>query len=535
MKLGLYNMVAMPPKEVDGELVSPGLGKEYTREIAIVPASSPSLRCNSEGVITDAIFALSEPVVIDELLAAEGVDIMTNDDMVMNTIFPNTYLRIENGNEEGHENRWRLRFTNEPIPEPPAPPPEPAYEDLLFEAKEMKRSEIMINRDNSVQNGIWVETAFGLEHFSLNEKDQILLLGISSMVMQGVKAYPYHSVSAAATGTNICTIYSDEDIGKIAMQTFAHVTYHESYANMLMQWLNREEDLETVRTAIFYGAVLPEDLMSYLAMILSSSGIDPMLIPGYVPPVLPWEPGVFTVAPQAAAHVTYASEGHCEILVHGINVLPCILRPEDFGDVAIEDPECIELRVDVPVQPGDSYIIEEMNPLLGRYFADHPSVSQLETGEWVRTEDYVFAEDSEEPIITYPLLVGGKMLPEDEPFPEIHINIYRPGDEPGERFQIMTYTISSTVEFGDGTDIPDPDMPVFPAPPPEESELPAGGEEETMPSEGETTEEGETAPPAEEPETPAEELPEVPTEEPVEASEEEENAGDSENSDEEEE
>ena len=508
MKLGLYNMVAIPPEETkeDGSSIK----KEYTREISIVPASNPSLRCNPDGIIVDASFSLSEPVTDEELLASEGIDIMTNDGSIMNTITAQFYDRIET--EQMDDTRWFLRFTNEPIPVPPPPPPEPSYEEMLFEAKEMAREAITMNRDSSVQNGIWVETAFGLEHFSLNEKDQILLLGISSMVMQGVKAYPYHSVSGSATDTNICTIYSDEDIAKIAMSTFAHVTYHESYANMLMQWLNREEDLEVVRTQIHYGAALPDDLMSYLAMILSSSGIDPLLIPGYIPPVLPWEPGVFTTAPQASAHVTMASEGHCEILVRGINVLPCIKLPDVFGE--IEDPECIDLRVDVPVQRGETYIVEEINPLLGKYFATAENVAQMETGEWTKSGEYTFPADSEDPIITYPLLVGGKMTADSESFPEIFINIFVPSDdEPEHRKLIMSYTITSTVEFGDGTDVPDPNMPIFPVAPedapvePEEETEEDGETDEppvTPPEEDETQTETESEQPSEDESEPAE-------------------------------
>ena len=100
------------------------------------------------------------------------------------------------------------------------------------------------------------------------------------MVQQGIQQYPYHSFSSQTRSNNICTVYSDEDIKQIAIVAFGHITFHESYANMLLQWLNRETDREVVAT-IVYGATLPSDLMAYLAMILQSAGIDPSIIPGY--------------------------------------------------------------------------------------------------------------------------------------------------------------------------------------------------------------------------------------------------------------
>src|SRR5699024_9101127 len=114
--------------------------------------------------------------------------------------------------------------------------------------------------------------SYGVEHFTLSEKDKTLLLGIYGIVNSGqITSWPYHSINLESRSTNICTIYTQEDITKIAVAVFGFITYHETYANMLLQWLNRETDVDTVYT-IKYGAALPEDLNSYMNMLLTSSG-----------------------------------------------------------------------------------------------------------------------------------------------------------------------------------------------------------------------------------------------------------------------
>jgi hypothetical protein len=225
-----------------------------------------------------ASFALEGNLVLEEGKTLTGViDFMADDDMPLNSFTVEDFLRYELSN---FDDRCNLLLTQEPIPEPAPEPDPPTEEELLASAKSGRQDQIYSEMNNAILAGIDVETSYGQEHFSLNESDRVLLMGIYSMMQQGITAYPYHSISAESNSNNICTVYSDEDFGKIATAAFGFITFHESYANMLVQWLDRETDYNEVYK-IQYGATLPDDLMDYLVMILASAGIGPEMIPGY--------------------------------------------------------------------------------------------------------------------------------------------------------------------------------------------------------------------------------------------------------------
>lgn len=184
------------------------------------------------------------------------------------------------------EDSYRLMLTTDPIPEPvepPPPPPPPTEEEILAMAKSGRDSMIRRKMNECIALGIDVETEFGVEHFSLNDEDKIMLLGIYAMVQGGATSFPYHSVGTA-TANNWCTVYSDDDIAKIATGAFAFITFHESYTNIMSQWLEAETDPEVVRT-IEYGVDLPEEYQSYLMMIMMAAmgDNDPSLLPKNMP------------------------------------------------------------------------------------------------------------------------------------------------------------------------------------------------------------------------------------------------------------
>lgn len=241
--------------------------------------SNPSMRFVNNGMQCHAAsFTLEGNLTLEEGQELTGIiDLKSDDNMDMNTFKVADFLRYELNN---YDEKCSLLLTNDPVPVPPPEPEPPTEEELLAQAKSGCAEQIYAARDAAIFNGVDVETSYGLEHFTLEEKDKTLLLGIYAMVMQGMTSYPYHSFSPTNGSTNICTVYSDEDIGKIAVAAFSHITYHESYANMLIQWLDRETDVNTVYT-IEYGAVLPKDLIDYFAMILTSAGIPASMIPGY--------------------------------------------------------------------------------------------------------------------------------------------------------------------------------------------------------------------------------------------------------------
>lgn len=114
---------------------------------------------------------------------------------------------------------------------------------------------------NIIYAGVDVETAYGIEHFSLGVHDQQNLSTIKMMLANGLTQYPYH-----ADGKS-CVIYSAEDLNKLTETAMTHITYHTTYCNMLRTWITRETDCETVRN-IVYGCDLPDDLKEYMAELL---------------------------------------------------------------------------------------------------------------------------------------------------------------------------------------------------------------------------------------------------------------------------
>lgn len=152
------------------------------------------------------------------------------------------------------------------IPDPPVYDPEV----LLADARNRKMYEISDISNRCVELGIIIDTEYGEERFRLEERDKTMLLAIYAMVQGGMTQFPYHSMNTATN--NICVVYSDADIAKIATAAFAFITFHESYANMLVQWLNRETDLDVIN-GIYYGIDLPEDLQQYIEIIMASAAV----------------------------------------------------------------------------------------------------------------------------------------------------------------------------------------------------------------------------------------------------------------------
>lgn len=193
----------------------------------------------------------------------------------------------EEGEEEEASGRCVLLLTNEEIVEPPEPvEPDPA--EVLAAAKSSKKAEMRSTKDALVENGVDVETTYGTEHFPLRSADITYMTAIYSMLQtntSGATEFPYHSYSENNVDTNICVSYSIEDWTKIATTAFSFITYHETYLNMLMQWIDRETDVNVVN-GITYGCDLPEDLGTYMLMVLGSAA---EVLP--TNPTTPTEPG----------------------------------------------------------------------------------------------------------------------------------------------------------------------------------------------------------------------------------------------------
>ena len=253
---------------------------KLSRELITAPSSRYAV--NQETQIRECVYAyfsFNGTLPITEETPLSGIiEWMSDDDMFLGDYDVGTFLRYEY-NENTEQGTATLMLTNDPVPEPLPEPEPPSEEEILAAAKAGKDSAIISAKEQIIAAGFDVETEYGIEHFTLSASDQTMLLGIYAMVQGGLTQFPYHSVNTTSRSLNKCTVYSDADIAKIATSAFGYITYHESYANMMLQWLERETDPDVVAT-IVYGAQLPTDLADYLAMVLESAGVDPSLING---------------------------------------------------------------------------------------------------------------------------------------------------------------------------------------------------------------------------------------------------------------
>ena len=253
---------------------------KLSRELTAAPSSRYAV--NQETQIRECVYAYFSFIgtlpITEETPLSGIIEWMSDDDMFLGDYEVGTFLRYEY-NENTEQGTATLMLTNDPVPEPIPEPEPPSEEEILAAAKAGKDSAIISTKEQVIAAGFDVETEYGIEHFTLSASDQTMLLGIYAMVQGGLTQFPYHSVNTNSRSLNKCTVYSDADIAKIATSAFGYITYHESYANMLLQWLERETDPDVVAT-IVYGAQLPTDLADYLAMVLESAGVDPSLING---------------------------------------------------------------------------------------------------------------------------------------------------------------------------------------------------------------------------------------------------------------
>lgn len=138
------------------------------------------------------------------------------------------------------------------------------YSENINVRKAEKRAEIDSACKQAITAGIDVELPSGMEHFSLEETDQINLTAALAIVEQGAPSYPYH-----ADG-NLCRLYTADEIKAISAAAMSHKLYHTTYCNHLFNWIERAESIEEVKS-IYYGATLPDDLLANMTEILANA------------------------------------------------------------------------------------------------------------------------------------------------------------------------------------------------------------------------------------------------------------------------
>lgn len=115
--------------------------------------------------------------------------------------------------------------------------------------------------------GMDVETTEGVEHFSLEETDQINLTTALSAIEQGAKGYPYHA------DKKLCRMFTAVELKAIAEKATAHKLYHTTLCNHLLILTRRATTTAELDKITYSADCLPLDLAENMKKILVAAGI----------------------------------------------------------------------------------------------------------------------------------------------------------------------------------------------------------------------------------------------------------------------
>ena len=132
------------------------------------------------------------------------------------------------------------------------------YVKTLEETKEEKVTEMNNTQQSVIQQGLDITLSDGtVEHFTLKDQDQTSLMGLQTLVAQGVENIPWHT----SDQTEHCKYYSNADMAIITSKALQFVTFHVTYFRDLRIYVRALEDKEAVSN-VFYGMSIPEKYQS---------------------------------------------------------------------------------------------------------------------------------------------------------------------------------------------------------------------------------------------------------------------------------
>ena len=135
----------------------------------------------------------------------------------------------------------------------------------LQEIKADKIADLSAACNAAIVAGMDVETTQGMEHFSLEETDQINLTTALTVVQAGTASYPYH-----ADG-QLCRMFTAAEIQAIAQASVQHKLYHTTLCNHLLTWARRAATVEELSGISYTADNLPDDLAANMAEVLASA------------------------------------------------------------------------------------------------------------------------------------------------------------------------------------------------------------------------------------------------------------------------
>lgn len=135
------------------------------------------------------------------------------------------------------------------------------------EVQAEKLSNLSETCNQTIVAGMDVETTEGIEHFSLEETDQINLTTALSAIEQGAKGYPYHA------DKKLCRMFTAVELKAIAEKATAHKLYHTTLCNHLLILARRATTTAELDKITYSADCLPLDLAENMKKILVAAGI----------------------------------------------------------------------------------------------------------------------------------------------------------------------------------------------------------------------------------------------------------------------
>lgn len=136
-------------------------------------------------------------------------------------------------------------------------------QDRLPNIKLLKEKQISNSCNKAIIEGMDITTSKGIEHFSLQETDQINLTTALTAVQQGASIYPYHA------DKSLCRMFTAEEIKNISQAAIQHKLYHTTLCNHLLTQIRRSTSREEIENISYSVENLPDDLAQNMLFILS--------------------------------------------------------------------------------------------------------------------------------------------------------------------------------------------------------------------------------------------------------------------------
>lgn len=132
------------------------------------------------------------------------------------------------------------------------------YVKTLEEEQTEKISEMNEIQQITIRDGVLITLSDGTkEQFTLKDQDQTSLMGLQTLVAQGVENIPWHS----ADQSEHCKYYSNVDMAIIAEKALQFITYHVTYFRDLRIYIRSLQTKEEVQN-VTYGMEIPVEYQS---------------------------------------------------------------------------------------------------------------------------------------------------------------------------------------------------------------------------------------------------------------------------------